>query len=150
MTLLRLVNTSMFRMFTRDLRGVSRKTTDQLVEHSRDESLNLQTETPTRSQEIKKSHRTFKQKVKNLKRNCSCLMVTKDNQSEMVKKAVTMFHHLPYSEQLELKQIKHQEVLERLKNNKNIRKDFKFILMIKCLISLNQSVFFQKCFFVPI
>ena len=132
MTLLRLVNTSMFRMFTRDLRGVSRKPLDQLVEHSRDKSLeNLQTSAPIRVQESKKSYRTFKQKVKNLKKNCSCQLVTRDNQSEMVKKAVTMFHHLPYSEQLELKLIKHQEVIQRLKNNKNIRKDFKLIYIDK-------------------
>ena len=85
--------------------------------------------TQTGSQETKKSFRTFKQKVKNLKRNCSCQLVTTDNQSEMVKKAVTMFHHLPYSEQLELKQIKHEEVIQRLKNNKNIRKDFKLMLI---------------------
>ena len=126
MTLLRLVNNSMFRMFTRDLRGASRKTSEQLVETSRDVSFeNLQT--PPQSQESKKSYRTFKQKVKNLKRNCSCQMVTRDNQSEMVKKAVTMFQHLPYSEQLDLKQTKHQELIQRLKNNKNIRKDFKLI-----------------------
>ena len=113
-------------MFTRDLRGASRKTSEQLVETSRDVSFeNLQT--PPQSQETKKSYRTYKQKVKNLKRNCSCQMVTRDNQSEMVKKAVTMFHHLPYSEQLDLKQTKHQELIQRLKNNKNIRKDFKLI-----------------------
>ena len=118
----------MFRMFTRDLRGASRKTSEQLVESSRDQSFeNLQTVTPPQSEETKKSYRTFKQKVKNLKRNCSCQMVTRDNQSEMVKKAVTMFHHLPYSEQLDLKQTKHQELIQRLKNNKNIRKDFKLI-----------------------
>ena len=122
----------MFRMFTRDLRGVSRKTSDQLVEHSRDQAFeNLQTVPPiARSkEEPKKSFRTFRQKVKNLKRNCSCQLVTTENQSEMVKKAVTMFHHIPYSEQLELKQVKHQEVIHRLKNNKNIRKDFELILI---------------------
>ena len=137
MTLLRLLNTSMFRMFTRDLRGVSRKTSDQLVEHSRDQALeNLQTVPPiARSkEEPKKSFRTFRQKVKNLKRNCSCQLVTKDNQSAMVQKAVTMFHHLPYSEQLELKLTKHQDVIQRLRNNKNIRKDFKLIIFDKILL----------------
>ena len=125
MTLLRLVNASILRMITRDLRGVSRKTSDQLVEHSRDQSVeNLQTTPSIRSEETKNSYRTFRQKVKNLKQSCSCQLVTRDNQSEMVKKAVTMFYHLPYSEQLELKLTKHQEVLQRLKNIKNIREDF--------------------------
>ena len=134
MTLLRLVNTSILRMFTRDLRRVSRKTSEHFVEHSRDQSVeNLQTTPSIRSQETKNSYRTFRQKVKNLKQSCSCQLVTRDNQSEMVKKAVTMFHHLPYSEQLELKLIKHQEVLQRLKNNKNIRKDFQVDIDKRCI-----------------
>ena len=32
-----------------------------------------------------------------------------------------MLHNLPYHEQLEMKQAKHQEIIERLRKQKNIR-----------------------------
>ena len=125
MTFLRLVNNSMFRVFTRDLRGVSKRHPEPLTEpeHSSDKPLVKLDNDPDSAQidNSKRSYRTFRQKVKNLKRNCSCQLVTKDNQYEMVKNAVTMFHHIPYFEQLQLKQTKHQDVLDRLKNMKSVR-----------------------------
>jgi len=121
--LLRLANNSKFRMFTRELRGASKKAPKPIIELSSDKSVaDVQSVIDSsQTENKKKSYRTFKQQVKLLKNNCSCQLVTKDNQSEMVKNAVTMFHHLPYSEQLELKQTKHREIIEQLKKIKKIR-----------------------------
>ena len=72
-------------------------------------------------EESSKTYRTFRQQVKHLKKQCSLAQVTVENQHEMVKNAVTMFHHLPYEEQLQLKEGKHQEFISKLQNFKDIR-----------------------------
>ena len=69
----------------------------------------------------KDKQKTFRQHVKGLKYHNSNKEVTNDNQHEAVKGAVAMFHDIPYEVQLEMKQRKHEELLERLKKNKNIR-----------------------------
>ena len=129
MALLRLVSNSVFRILTRDLRGVPRKVSEPLYQLSQDKLLvdNETESTPSEIESTKKSYRTFRQQVKKLKSQCSCQLVTKDNQFEMVKAAVTMFHHIPYSEQLELKQTKHKEVLERLHRMKSTRSEVNLI-----------------------
>jgi len=68
-----------------------------------------------------KSYRTYRQKIKQLKNNCSSKLVNEENQFELVKNAVTMLHDIPYSEQLIMKQNKHNEFIERLRQFKTVR-----------------------------
>ena len=60
---------------------------------------------------------TYKQFVKNLKMELNPQVVTKDNQYLKVNNAVAMLTHLPYKEQLHLKQKKNSDVIEVLKNS---------------------------------
>ena len=60
---------------------------------------------------------TYKQFVKNLKMELNPQVVTKDNQYLKVNNAVAMLTHLPYEEQLHLKQKKNSDVIEVLKNS---------------------------------
>ena len=69
----------------------------------------------------KKSTKTYRKTVKSLKNRGSNEIVTEENQDELVKNAVSMFHNIPYTQQLEMKQNKHQELIQRLYNMKSIR-----------------------------
>ena len=68
-----------------------------------------------------KGEKTYKMQIKELKREFSSQVVTVENQLEMVTNAVTMLHHLPYKQQLEMKQIKNKDVVARLFGQKKIR-----------------------------
>ena len=68
-----------------------------------------------------KKQRTFRQHVKSLKYQNSQQEVTFDNQHKVVKGAVSMLHDIPYETQLEMKQRKHEELLDRLCSKKNVR-----------------------------
>ena len=59
---------------------------------------------------------TYRQFIKNLKMELNPQVVTKENQHHKVRSAVAMLCHLPYEEQLRLKQQKNAEVLAVLKN----------------------------------
>ncbi len=72
-----------------------------------------------------KKPRTFRQYVKGLKYQNSRQEVTIDNQHKIVRGAVAMFHDIPYETQLQMKQRKHEELLERLSKNKNVRPQMK-------------------------
>ena len=76
--------------------------------------------------------KTFRHNVKHLKYRNSQHEVTVDNQHAIVRGAVMMLHDIPYETQLEMKQRKHKEILERLSGIKNVRphihKKFKDII----------------------
>merc|ERR1719318_399075 len=63
---------------------------------------------------------SYKMQIKDMKAAVSCQVVTIENQLEMVTKAVTLFHDLPYKEQLRMKKLKNHEVVQRLKANKKV------------------------------
>jgi len=63
---------------------------------------------------------SYKVQIKQLKSEISCQVVTAENQFEMVTKAVTLLHNLPYKDQLKMKKAKNMEVVEKLKRNKKV------------------------------
>lgn len=101
----------------RGLRGLARTRSHINESHEVQDQL----QKPVAEEVSKKSYRTYRQKIKQLKSKFSCQLVNVANQDEMVKNAVTMLHNLPYPEQLEMKQAKHQEIIDRLVKQKNIR-----------------------------
>lgn len=64
---------------------------------------------------VRASYRSYRMNIKKLKGELSSQMVTVDNQQEMVVRAVTMLNHLPYNQQLAMKQVKNKEAVDRLK-----------------------------------
>ena len=88
---------------------------------SADSGVPSQHKTETGGEKISgKSYRTYSMNIKKLKGEVSTQLVTVENQLEMVSKAVTMLHHLPYKQQLTMKQIKNKEVVARLKRQKKV------------------------------
>ena len=78
----------------RGLRGLAR--TRSQISESYEEPI----EKPVGEEEappVKKSYRTYRQKIKQLKSKFSCQLVTVDNQEEMVRNTVTMLHNLYWS-----------------------------------------------------
>ena len=116
-------------IFTRSIRGNPRRLPQDDITFRVPESqqeVKSKEETKVAKKVVKEvKQKTFRQQVKGLKYQNSNTEVTIDNQHEVVRGAVAMFHDIPYEVQLEMKQRKHKELLERLNGNKNIRSQMK-------------------------
>merc|ERR1719430_770886 len=83
---------------------------------------------PEKGNQLTESGKEFKERrpvlkyrrfIKNLKMELNPRVVTKENQYSKVRSAVAMLCHLPYEEQLRLKQRKNAEIVAVLKNASN-------------------------------
>jgi len=95
--------------------GKSHNTREQPIPFIKEERVKNNSSTSGKEFQERKDL-TYRQFIKNLKMELNPQVVTKENQYHKVRNAVAMLCHLPYEEQLRLKQQKNAEVLAVLKN----------------------------------